>query len=220
MKPELDDGVAGAGEAARHRGGRFAASISTLAFLFSGLSFYMSALSEPISKCSSRRSCSMPATAAATSTFLRSRSPFPTTAPTPARCWPWNSSSMQTRPRQDLLQRVHRRAPTRSRSSEQAVRADQRSRPSNLLGDGSLLPSGRSAPQGRAGRRRLFVHAEAHLGDAWQPNVNRSDAWPTHPGAAQFFRTVPYLSEQHLNFRRGTIAMHAKDWKPTAAGSK
>ncbi len=79
-------------------GGRFAASISTRAFLFSGLSFYMSALQRADLKVFVPPVLQHAATAAATSTFLRSRSPFPTTAPTPARCWPWNSSSIQTRP--------------------------------------------------------------------------------------------------------------------------
>ena len=35
------------------------------------------------------------------------------------------------------------------------------------------------------------------------------------PPPIAFERTMPYLSEQYLNFRRGSIAMHSKDWKPT-----
>jgi hypothetical protein len=31
---------------------------------------------------------------------------------------------------------------------------------------------------------------------------------------------LPYLSEQHLNNRRGTIAMYSKDWKPAATPGK
>lgn len=35
-----------------------------------------------------------------------------------------------------------------------------------------------------------------------------------------FRMTLPWISDQQLGFRRATIAMHAKDWKPTAAASK
>ena len=40
------------------------------------------------------------------------------------------------------------------------------------------------------------------------------------PEPLVFTRTLPFLSEQHLGFRRSTISMHAKDWKPTASGGK
>jgi hypothetical protein len=36
------------------------------------------------------------------------------------------------------------------------------------------------------------------------------------PAPLVFTRRLPYLSEQHLTFRRGTIMMHAPDWKPAA----
>ncbi len=32
--------------------------------------------------------------------------------------------------------------------------------------------------------------------------------------------TLPWISDQQLGFRRATIAMHAKDWKPTASAAK
>lgn len=35
------------------------------------------------------------------------------------------------------------------------------------------------------------------------------------PQPLTFERTLPFMSDQHLKFRRGTIAMHAKDWIPT-----
>jgi hypothetical protein len=40
------------------------------------------------------------------------------------------------------------------------------------------------------------------------------------PSQLQFDRTLPFISVQHLAFRRGTIAMHDKDRKPTASGAK
>lgn len=43
---------------------------------------------------------------------------------------------------------------------------------------------------------------------------------PRAPEPLVFSRTLPYLSQQHMNFRRGTTSMHAKDWKPTASTAK
>lgn len=34
------------------------------------------------------------------------------------------------------------------------------------------------------------------------------------PKPIEFERILPFLSEQHVEFRRGTISMHAPDWKP------
>lgn len=39
------------------------------------------------------------------------------------------------------------------------------------------------------------------------------------PAPLQFDLTLPWISDQQLNFRRATIAMHAKDWQPTSAAS-
>lgn len=39
------------------------------------------------------------------------------------------------------------------------------------------------------------------------------------PDALTFTRTLPFISDQHLAFRRGTISMHAKDWKPTVSSA-
>lgn len=39
------------------------------------------------------------------------------------------------------------------------------------------------------------------------------------PQPLVFSMTLPWLSEQQLGMRRATIAMHAKDWKPTTSGA-
>ena len=39
------------------------------------------------------------------------------------------------------------------------------------------------------------------------------------PPPLVFARTLPWISEQQLGFRRATISMHAKDWKPTLSGA-
>ena len=38
------------------------------------------------------------------------------------------------------------------------------------------------------------------------------------PGSIAFELTLSWISEQQLNFRRATIAMHEKNWQPTMAG--
>lgn len=42
----------------------------------------------------------------------------------------------------------------------------------------------------------------------------------TQPAPINFQMTLPWLSDQQLGFRRATIAMHAKDWKPTASAAR
>jgi hypothetical protein len=50
-----------------------------------------------------------------------------------------------------------------------------------------------------------------------QPSLLDRLAGRTEPAPITFQMTLPWLSEQQLGHRRGTIAMHAKDWKPTAS---
>lgn len=40
------------------------------------------------------------------------------------------------------------------------------------------------------------------------------------PAPITFVRTLPYITEQGLGHRRDTIAMYAKDWKPTTSAGK
>jgi hypothetical protein len=43
--------------------------------------------------------------------------------------------------------------------------------------------------------------------------------WSKTPATVTFERTLPWISEQQLGQRRASIAMHAKDWKPSAAAA-
>ena len=38
----------------------------------------------------------------------------------------------------------------------------------------------------------------------------------TQPTPVTFQMTLPWISDQQLGFRRGTIAMYTKDWSPIA----
>ena len=40
------------------------------------------------------------------------------------------------------------------------------------------------------------------------------------PPPLVFTRRLPYLSDQHVGYRRATISMHAADWKPTSSAAK
>jgi hypothetical protein len=44
--------------------------------------------------------------------------------------------------------------------------------------------------------------------------------WAAKVEPVAFTLTIPWISDQHLNFRRGSLAMHAKDHRPTSAGSR
>lgn len=43
---------------------------------------------------------------------------------------------------------------------------------------------------------------------------------PGSPAPLVFTRKLPFISHQHLEFRRGTISMHAPDWTPATATSQ
>lgn len=43
--------------------------------------------------------------------------------------------------------------------------------------------------------------------------------WTPRIVPVSFTLTLPFMSEQHLNFRRGSVAMHAKDHRPTSSAA-
>ena len=53
-----------------------------------------------------------------------------------------------------------------------------------------------------------------------EPTLLDRIAGRTAPDPIVFQMTLPWISEQQLGFRRATIAMHAKDWKPTVSAGK
>jgi hypothetical protein len=53
-----------------------------------------------------------------------------------------------------------------------------------------------------------------------EPTLLDRIAGRTAPEPIVFAMTLPWISEQQLGSRRATIAMHAKDWKPTVSASK
>lgn len=53
-----------------------------------------------------------------------------------------------------------------------------------------------------------------------EPSVVQRATGGTAPKPIEFERILPYLSDQHVEFRRGTISMHAPDWKPATVKSE
>lgn len=53
-----------------------------------------------------------------------------------------------------------------------------------------------------------------------EPSVMDRLQGRSQPAPIGFQMTLPWMSDQHLNFRRGTIAMNSKDWKPAATAAR
>ncbi len=52
-----------------------------------------------------------------------------------------------------------------------------------------------------------------------QPSLLDRLSGRTQPAPVTFQMTLPWISDQQLGFRRATIALHAKDWKPTSSAN-
>lgn len=219
------DDMAGVGEAASHASGWIATVISSLAFLFSGASFYMSALQQadlevfvpPVLQYGRDGGgevdvFALPVTitngGANTGTVLAMElvvdNPQPGAQP---KSKTFYSAFMGEHPRA---------AETPNKSFA----------PVSVAGRATFSDTVRFYPQGNP-LPKLVQEA----GD-YKFTLKLTIATPPDPGWLDrmlgarppeplvFTRTLPYISEQHLGFRRGTVSMHAKDWKPTASGAK
>jgi hypothetical protein len=105
----------------------------------------------------------------------------------------------------------------------EATTSNRQFAPLSIAGRGLFSETVRFYP---AGVQPKLVDAEGEYAFRLQLNT----AAPHEPslldwlqGRAQlapvnFAMTLPWISDQQLGFRRATIAMHAKDWKPVPAG--
>ena len=80
-----------------------------------------------------------------------------------------------------------------------------------------FYPAGSALPRlaGEAGDYRFTL--KLNTAAAKDPDII-DRTWRKQPTPLSFDMQLPWVSEQHLGFRRATIAMHAPDWRPTAAG--
>jgi hypothetical protein len=98
--------------------------------------------------------------------------------------------------------------------------------PISITGRGTYSDTIRFYPQGNP-----FPHTIQDKGDyrftlklltttpsdpSWLDRLLRGNP----PAPLEFTRTLPWLSDQQLNFRRANISMHAADWQPTTSAAK
>jgi hypothetical protein len=226
MTGSSDDGGFGTvGEAAGHGGGWLATSISALAFLFSGISFYMSALQQadlevyvpPVLQYARDAGgevdvFALPVTIAnngantgsVLAMELRVENPKAVAEP---KSKTFYSAFTGEHPREpDALNRAFApiAVPGRATFSE-TIR---------FYPQGNPLPKLVQEAGDYRFTLRLVVAKPSE--PSWADRLIAARA----PEPLVFERTIPYISEQHLGFRRGTISMHAKDWKPTSSGGR
>lgn len=98
--------------------------------------------------------------------------------------------------------------------------------PISLAGRGTFSDTIRFYPQGNPLPKiidepgDLKFTLKLQLAQSPEPSLLDRIIAPRTPDPLVFSRTLPYLPWQHVNQRRGTISMHAKDWKPTASSTK
>lgn len=82
-----------------------------------------------------------------------------------------------------------------------------------------FYPAGNPLPKlvQEKGEYRFTLHlnlAQSSEGNWWDK------LWSAKVRPVTFTLTMPWISEQHLNFRRGSLAMHAKNHRPTSASGR
>jgi len=98
--------------------------------------------------------------------------------------------------------------------------------PLSIAGRAVFSETVRFYPAGNALPKLVDVEGEyafrLQLNTATPPEPSLLDRLQgrTQPRPVSFQMTLPWISDQQLGFRRATIAMHAKDWKPTASTAK
>jgi hypothetical protein len=217
--------MAGVGDAAGHGGGWIATGISALAFMFSGASFYMSALQQadlevfvpPVLQYARDGGgdvdvFAVPVTisnnGANTGTVLAMELVVAPTKPdAEAKPKTFYSAFIGEHPRaSETINKSFAPISVAGRASfSETVR---------FYPQGSPLPKVVQEAGDYTFTLKLTIATPSE--PSWIDRLFAAKA----PPPLQFQRTMPYLSEQHVNFRRGSISMHAKDWKPTASGGQ
>ena len=83
-----------------------------------------------------------------------------------------------------------------------------------------FYPVGEALPKLVDAQGEYAFRLQLNTATPLEPSVIDRLQGRTQPGPLAFQVTLPWMSEQHLNFRRGTITMHAKDWKPLASAAR
>lgn len=83
-----------------------------------------------------------------------------------------------------------------------------------------FYPAGNSLPKLVEEQGEYQFRLKLNTATPAEPSILDRLAGRTEPAPISFQMTLPWISEQQLGFRRATIAMHAKDWKPTVSASR
>ncbi len=98
--------------------------------------------------------------------------------------------------------------------------------PISVPGRASFTETVRFYPQGKILPRLVQQEGEFRFTLKLKIAATQQPSWlermltPKPPAPVMFTRVLPYLSHQHLEFRRGTISMHAPDWQPSATSPR
>ena len=224
MSGNDDGGFGTVGEAAGHGGGWLATTISAVAFLFSGISFYMSALQQadlevyvpPVLQYARDAGgevdvFALPVTIANNGANTGSVLAMELVVENPKA-----GAEPRSKTFYSAFTGEHPRDAQALNKSFAPIAVPGRATFSDTI---RFYPQDNPLPKvlQEAGDYRFTLRLV--LATPAEPTwLDRLTAVRT-PDPLTFTRTIPYISEQHLAFRRGTISMHAKDWKPTASSS-
>jgi len=80
-----------------------------------------------------------------------------------------------------------------------------------------FYPAGDALPRLVTDKGDYAFRLQLNTASPPQPSLLDRIQGRTQPAPIVFQMTLHFMSDQHLGFRRGTIAMNAKDWKPVAS---
>lgn len=225
MASSDDGGMGNVGDAASHGANWLATTISAVAFLFSGASFYMSALQQadlevyvpPVLQYARDSGgeidvFALPVTIANNGANTGAVLAMELTVENPKEGAEPKSKNFYA-----AFTGEHPRDALSASKAFAAIAIPGRGTYSDTI---RFYPQGNPLPKlvQDAGdyRFKLRIMIAAPGEPTWLERLTT----PTAPAPLSFERTLPFISEQHLAFRRGTIAMHARDWQPTASGTR
>lgn len=223
MSGHDDHGLGGVGEAAGHGGSWLATSISAIAFLFSGISFYMSALQQ----------ADLAVYVPPVLQYARDGGGDIDVFALPVTIANNGANTGSVLAMELLVETTKDGAEPRSKTFYSAFvgehpRDNQATNkafaPIAVAGRATYSDTIRFYPQGNALPKVLQEAGEYRFTLRLMVATPSEPTWLDRivavqaPAPLTFARTIPYISDQHLGFRRGTISMHAKDWKPTSSG--
>jgi hypothetical protein len=83
-----------------------------------------------------------------------------------------------------------------------------------------FYPAGKSLPRVVDAEGEYAFTVQLNTAAPARPSLLDRLQGRTQPPPISFQMTLPWISEQHLLFRKATIAMHTKDWRPTTDMSR